>query len=234
MADTSWLDNAPTAGKDTSWLDNAPSAERDKRPPGLFNKALGAISGTPDDPSILERVGQMVGGTPTTLYGEAVRWAGSHLMSALPGRGDYETERRRLATSEGMPDPASNREGYLAEGQKRWEAEMPYMGIGVHAGLNVGKAGLTSAVGLKGKPMFQRMADAMDRSSARYMTRSLHASDPNIQNMREHLSTHGGDVALDAGRVVRDLTVPTTGQQVVPAISHARTQNTRADRKSVV
>jgi hypothetical protein len=204
---------------------------------------IGKLTGAPaaaapqEEPGILQKVLSMVRGTPGNVYGEVERVGEAGLRSILPGGGTFKQERNKIRTSEGLSLDPTERAKQIDKitgtfrfngslNPANWSAtpgeNVGYEALGVVPAMGVMKAGSLPAA-----PTFPRSAAAAERTGARSMLQSLRAPENDVAMLRQRLGSPGGDVGVDAGRVLRDMVVPSTGERVAPAIALPRTRNAR-------
>lgn len=218
MADTTWLDNSP----DASWLDSAPDANPTPANETILAKylkktaAAKAAAMAPDNRSWgqkIEDFGRSFLGIPGTPFGELTRAAAAGLNSLAPGK-TYRQERERIAADEGL---SADPEVRKAQEQQLFEESIPYMGI-VSPSLGGPRVG---------PRMFPKTAQVLEDAGNRSIFRGISPTEKDTAFIRSRHSTPGGDVAADAGRVLAEMRVPSTGEQVIPAVGAPRLRNAR-------
>lgn len=204
---------------------------------GKLTGAPAAAAAPPEEPGILQKALGMVRGTPGGVYGEVVRAGESGVRALLPGGGTYGQERNKIRESEGLSLDPNERKAQIAKIQGavdprgsfnplNWKVtpgeSYGYEALGFSPAMGVMKAGSLPAA-----PTFPGAAAAAERSGARSMLQSLRAPENDVAMLRQRLGSPGGDVGVDAGRILRDMEVPSTGERVAPAFALPRTRNAR-------
>ena len=173
----------------------------------------------PTSPGVFHRALKMAAGIPGGLYGEVMRGEAANAMAVLGGSWDAKKTREKIATDfdQLSTDPKVRKEQLDEEFQNY----VAGMGAMVHAPVSL-KATFTPL-----GPRSGGLRGALEKWSAAKALRARKPTEGDTQLLRAQHSTPYGDVAVDAGRVARDMTMPGTNEPVFTVLGSPKTQLAR-------
>ena len=173
----------------------------------------------PTSPGVFHRALKMAAGIPGGFYGEVMRGEAANAMAVLGGSWDAKKTREKIATDfdQLSTDPKVRKEQLDEEFQNY----VAGMGAMVHAPVSL-KATFTPL-----GPRSGGLRGALEKWSAAKALRARKPTEGDTQLLRAQHSTPYGDVAVDAGRVARDMTMPGTNEPVFTVLGSPKTQLAR-------
>jgi len=199
--------------------------------PGSYDDYVAAAPNEPEEPSIGQKVLGTIRGTPGQVWGETERAAEAGIRSLLGGT-SYHEARNKIRQQEGVPTRES--EGFLATPQQQPILQKTNLQSMPMEALNVAGPPMDIKGGLvpigATTPRTGWLPRTLEEASARKQFEGLKLPNSAVNLMHEQLQTPVGDVAVPAGRALRSLSEPITGQPVVGATTSAATNLQRLTR----